>query len=425
VEKINHRTRASAEPCDFLFPYGAERTLTPFKVRLRQIPNLLLRLLVAEVISTELGSRLNILKENTVFRRLGLSVYPDNSQFEADLAYITFAQEQGFERIFMSMLEVTEGKTAVAAKFLKIIAAAKKLGFEVILDIAPNIFDELGISYDDLSFFAELGADGLRLDVGFDGNKEASLSFNPYGLIIELNMSNDVAYLDNILTYEANKPFIYGCHNFYPQAGSALPLDFFLSCSQRFKKQGIRTAAFVTSQVATGGPWNINDGLPTLEMHRHLPIDVQAKHLFATGLIDDVIIGNAYASQEELIALGQLNRYQTVFSLDLLGTANPVEKAIVLENQHFRRGDISSQMVRSTIVRKIYQESNPKHDHDLVFQRGDIVIGNDDFGKYKNELQIVLTPHTDDRKNKVGSIKEAELVLLDYIRPWTKFRFES
>ena len=48
----------------------------------------------------------------------------------------------------------------------------------MILDIAPNIFDELQISYDDLSFFAELGADGLRLDAGFDGNKEATLSFN-------------------------------------------------------------------------------------------------------------------------------------------------------------------------------------------------------------------------------------------------------
>ncbi len=133
------------------------------------------------------------------------------------------------------------------------------LSYEVILDIAPNIFDELQISYDDLSFFAELGADGLRLDAGFDGNKEAKLSFNPYGLIIELNMSNDVAYLDNILTYEANEPYIYGCHNFYPQEGSALPLAFFNSCSKRFKKHGIRTAAFVSSQVATGGPWDIND----------------------------------------------------------------------------------------------------------------------------------------------------------------------
>jgi hypothetical protein len=47
----------------------------------------------------------------------------------------------------------------------------------------------------------------------------------PEGLAIELNMSNNVAYLDNILSYEANEPFIYGCHNFYPQEGSALPYD--------------------------------------------------------------------------------------------------------------------------------------------------------------------------------------------------------
>ena len=74
-------------------------------------------------------------------------------------------------------------------------------------------------------------------------------------------------------------------------------LIFFVACSQRFKKQGIRTAAFVTSNEATLGPWDVNDGLPTLEMHRYLPIEVQTKHLFATGLIDDVIIGNAYASE--------------------------------------------------------------------------------------------------------------------------------
>ena len=52
------------------------------------------------------------------------------------------------------------------------------------------------------------------MDTGFDGNKEAMLTFNPFGVAIELNMSNDVAYLDNILTYEANRPFLYGCHNF-------------------------------------------------------------------------------------------------------------------------------------------------------------------------------------------------------------------
>ncbi len=84
----------------------------------------------------------------------------------------------------------------------------------------------MNISYDDLGFFHRLGADGIRLDLGFDGRKEALLTFNPYHLAIELNMSNDVAYLENILTHQANTSFLYGCHNFYPQEGTALPYHF-------------------------------------------------------------------------------------------------------------------------------------------------------------------------------------------------------
>ncbi|EOL49060.1 DUF871 domain-containing protein [Enterococcus caccae] len=359
-------------------------------------------------------------------RALGVSVYPDHSDIEKDKAYLKKASECGFSRIFMSMLEVTEGKEVVKEKFKSLISYAKGLGYETILDVAPNIFDELQISYDDLTFFYETGADGIRLDAGFDGNKEAKLTFNPFELAIELNMSNDVAYLDNILTYEANVPFLYGCHNFYPQEGTALPYDFFERCSVRFKKHGIRTAAFINSQAGKIGPWDVNDGLPTLEMHRHLPVDVQTKHLFATGLIDDVIIGNAYASDEELELLGSLNRYQLELAVEFTEQASELEKEIVLTEQHFRRGDITDQVVRSTEVRKKYKnDANPAHDNTQEFQVGDVVIGNDAFGKYKNELQIVLQPHSDDRKNKVGQITEKELLLLDFVKPWTKFRFKE
>lgn len=53
------------------------------------------------------------------------------------------------------------------------------------------------------------------------------------------------------------------------------------------------------------------------------------------------------------------------------------------------------------------------------------MIGNDTFGKYKNELQIVLEPNRDTRKNLVGKILSEELVLLDYIEPWSKFKLIS
>ncbi len=357
-------------------------------------------------------------------RSLGVSLYPDHSNPEDDKKYLRLASKYGFTRIFMSMLEVSEGKEKVAEKFSDLIKFAKDLGFSTTLDIAPNIFDQLEISYDNLEFFHRLGADSLRLDQGFDGQKEALLSFNPQEMNIELNMSNDVAYLNNILSYSANKPFIQGCHNFYPQRGTGLPLDFFNSSSKRFKDLGIDTAAFVTSQVGTIGPWDVNDGLPTLEMHRDLPIDIQAKHLFATNLIDCVIIGNAYASEAELHRLGLLNRYQLTFDVDLANGINDVEQDILLDNQHVRRGDITDLVIRSTEVRKIYKKySNPVSSESHDFKRGDVVIGNDEFGKYKNELQVVLEDHTDNRKNKVAEIAQDELFLLDYVGPWDKFKF--
>lgn len=357
-------------------------------------------------------------------RELGISIYPDHSDPQEDRQYLKKAAELGFTRIFMSMLEVTDGKDKVREKFQGIIGYGKELGFETILDIAPSIFDELEISYDDLSFFAELGADGIRLDEGFDGNKEAMLTFNPQGLAIELNMSNNVAYLENILSYEANKPFLYGCHNFYPQSGSALPYDFFISCSERFKRQGIKTAAFITSSTAQYGPWDVNDGLPTLEMHRHLPIDLQARHMFATGLIDTVIIGNAYASDEELAKVAAIDRYKLSLSIELVPEINEVESKIIHYDKHFRRGDITASMVRSTQVRVNYSEvANPPHDNEQEFQVGDVVIGNDKFGKYKNELQIILEPHSDNRKNLVGRIPQDELIMLEFLRPWVKFQF--
>ena len=108
-------------------------------------------------------------------RKLGISIYPDHSDPARDRAYLELAARHGFERIFMSMLEVAGGRDAAVAKFSDIISFAHGLGYEVVLDVAPNIFDELGVSYDDLGFFHELGADGIRLDTGFDGRRGVQL----------------------------------------------------------------------------------------------------------------------------------------------------------------------------------------------------------------------------------------------------------
>jgi hypothetical protein len=359
-------------------------------------------------------------------RALGISIYPEHSTPDKDKAYLKLASEYGFTRVFTCLLSVNKPKNEIIAEFKDIIQYATSLNYEVILDVAPAVFDQLGISYDDLSFFYEMGATGIRLDMGFDGAKEAMLTFNPYHLAIEINMSNNVAYLDNIMTYQPNAPFLYGCHNFYPQKGTGLDYDFFVKCSQRFKQQRIRTAAFINSHDATIGPWSINDGLCTLEMHRDLPIDVQAKHLFATNLIDDVIIGNAYASCEELAALSKINRYQLELNVEVFNQTTDIEKDIMFNEQHYRRGDITKQAVRSTEVRKKQVDKDiSNHDNLASLQLGDVVIGNNLFGKYKGELQIILEECYDERKNKVGRVVTEELFLINYIDAWTKFKLKE
>ncbi|MEH7514920.1 MupG family TIM beta-alpha barrel fold protein [Gottfriedia acidiceleris] len=356
--------------------------------------------------------------------RLGVSIYPEHSTKEKDLAYLSLAAKYGFKRVFTCLLSV-EGKNVdeIKDEFKEIIGHANSLGMEVILDVAPSIFSNLGITYEDLSFFAELGAAGIRLDEGFDGAKEAFMTFNPYNLKIEINASIGTKYIDNILSFNANKDNIITCHNFYPQMYSGLSFKHFEKCSKDVKELGLKVAAFVSSQNdSTFGPWPVNEGLCTLEEHRFLPIDVAARHLFATGLVDDVIVANAYASEEELKSLSMINPAKLSFKIDLTDKVTDVEKEIIFNFPHFVRGDMSEYMARSTMPRISYKDANiePHHTHDL--KRGDIVIINNEYARYKGELHIILMDMPNDgRKNIVGRIPVNELKLLDYIDPWRVF----
>lgn len=361
---------------------------------------------------------------------LGISIYPNKQKEEEIINYIKVAYELGFKRIFTTLLTIDENnKNELVQKYKNIIQFANKIGMETTLDVSPSIFKILNISYDDLSFFNEMGVKTIRLDEGFDGLKESELTYNKYNINIEINMSNATKYLDNIISFKPNKSKLLGCHNFYPQELTGLANEHFLKCSKNFKKHNIRTAAFVTSQFANIGPWPIMDGLCTLEMHRSLPITSQVKHLILTELIDDIIIGNAYASLQELQEISNIYFSNILtFKIKFSMLALEVEKNIVFNEFHFYRGDVSEFLIRSTQSRTKYKsvsikENNSHH----TLNRGDIIICNDNFGNYKGELQIVLINQSNikHRKNFVGKICDQELFLLDWIRPWSKFNFSA
>lgn len=361
-------------------------------------------------------------------KRLGISIYPEKSSKKEILDYIDLSSEMGFSRIFSCLLSVNKGKDEIKKDFIEINKYAKSKGFEVIVDVAPNIFSNLGISYNDLEFFDEINADGVRLDIGFTGNEEAIMTFNKYNLKIEINMSNNVHTIDTIMDYMPNRYNLYGCHNFYPHIYSGLNLDYFIKCTERFLKYGIKTAAFVTSQNKnTFGPWPVTQGLPTLEMHRFLPLDVQIKHFLAIDCIDDILISNCYPSYEELNSLKNLDMRLITFDVEMKKDVPEVENDILFKELHFNRGDKSENMIRSTQSRLKYKGHEFKlFNAPEIIKRGDIVIESSKYGHYAGELQIALKEMKNTgMSNVVGKVCDNEIFLLDYIKPWQKFKFRK
>ncbi len=355
-------------------------------------------------------------------RKLGISVYPGRAGLEETKAYISLASRYGFTRLFTCLISAEKDLDKVK----EVAGHAEGLGMEVIADVSPAVFEALGLDYRDLKFFHELKLAGIRLDLGFSGLEESLMTFNPYGLKIEINMSSGTSCLDNILSHKPKAENLIGCHNFYPHRYTGLSRKHFEKYSGLFRQKGIRTAAFVSSKEAGMGPWPVSEGLCTLEEHRDLPVEVQAKDLFNTGLIDDVLIANAFASESELKALGSLDKELLTLKVELLEGLPDIERKIVLEELHFNRGDMSEYMIRSTQSRIKYSSHHFGIFNAAPIKRGDLLIDGSLYDRYAGELQIALKDmENSGRTNVVGRISCEEVFLLDHIEPWQKFRLKS
>lgn len=369
-------------------------------------------------------------------KRLGFSIYLDKVDLKTNLDFINKCAKYGFKRIFTCMMSAKGSKDEIKEDLIKITNVAHQHNMEVFIDVGPTILERLGINIggslislftgrkNDLHFFKECGLDGIRIDQSSTGMEEAFLTHNIEGLKIELNMSIDTHFLDLVMDFLPRKDFLYGCHNFYPRGYSGLDWDYFDKATKHYDKYGLRKAAFITSQEeGTFGPWPADDKMPTLEIHRNIPIEVQAKHLIAYGLIDDILISNCFASEVELKKLSELDLETVSLEVVVAKDAPDYVTDILYKNTHIFRGDASSKgyAIRS-MTRFIYKKLDIKPFNTKDIKRGDIILDNNEYGQYKGEMQIALKDMKNDgRTNVVGCIKEEEIFILDFIKPWQKF----
>lgn len=381
---------------------------------------------------------------------LGVSVYPDLRPIEEIKEYLRLAAKYGCKRVFSSMFSVEGTKEEVLCYFKELIDAAHEVEMEVSLDVNPMCFKQLGASPDDLSVFHSIGADILRMDLNFGEEGDLKLLQNPYGIKIEFNATMlSPEGIQKLIDKGADKNRILACHNFYPQRYTGSKWEKFKDINRNLKKADIRIGAFISSHAEnTHGVWDAKDGLPTVEKHRELPIDLQLREMLATDCVDDVLIGNAYASEDEFKSLQEVLKpvepnldnplVQAMFSLgDELKDGNaPFEKQKKVKIQlaegitdiekdvlfnfypHADMGDSSEWIWRSRMPRFMYKDRTiPVRKYDKsYFEVGDVVMVNDTYKHYAAEVQIVLKPIVNDgTRNLVGHLDEQEQEMLELI----------
>ena len=310
-------------------------------------------------------------------------------------------------------------------KYRELLKFSRNLGMRVFIDINPEVLKIIDINPMDLKFFKDLGATGLRLDGMFNGFYESMVTFNKFDLDIEINGSFDSGYVNNIMDIGCKRGKLVTCH-FYPEKDTGLGLEYFKACHMRHKSLGLHTAAFVdATKGGRLGPWLSNDGLCTLEKHRGIDITVQAQELFALG-IDDVIIGNAFATNEELESLAKLD--ENIISLKVtMEEVTEVEKSIfnkVLQN----RWDYSDSVIRHTMGRKEFKDKEIKSTtkEDRIVPIGTVLINNNDYLNYKGEVLVACKDIAlDNRRNVIATVCNSHIELLKYIKSGKKFKLEE
>lgn len=378
--------------------------------------------------------------------KLGISVYPDKSPREEVYAYMEKAAKLGYSRIFTCFLSIPEDKReSYIGEFKEFMTKAHELGFEVAADTNPQVFDIIGATPGNLKPFADLGLDIIRMDGNFGTQGDIQLTRNPYNIKIEFNASMDMG-VELLINNGGNKDQMIMCHNFFPERYTGLDFDLFMDYNRYWKDLNLHTAAFVSSNNEnTIGPWEVFCGLPTVEIMRGLPIDLQARYLLATGDIDDVLIGNYPASDEELEALANVNLQAIEIKVDEEEGISDNEKMIMYDYApHWDRYDHSSFMLRSSMPRVWFKAQKSVQDGSIAtaadkviesqsipyrdpgkpfFTRGDVLIVNDNLAHYRGELEIVLTEIPNDgERNLVATIKPEELMLLEFIKPGHHFK---
>lgn len=361
----------------------------------------------------------------------GISVYPnvnDDQDMLRVSEYIKAAAKLEYGEVFSSLHlpELVYTQSLNEIQCLGVLV--REYGMDFTLDISGEMLGNILQNRSLSTIMKNIPISYLRLDYGYSLNqiKEAVDKFGIKGFMLNASVLSEWEIKLMVTQLKAYDKSIHfkACHNFYPRPETGLSLDFMIKRSLQYKPYGIPVTACVNSTTNPRMPLKM--GLPTVEEHRNKGIEAATMSLLATEAVDAILIGDSFASEDELLAVSQRCLGKPVpLHIELETNICDLERKIIFGGVHHSRPDVAACSIRSQTSRQMASTGIyvPKGN---IKQRSrySVTIDNEEYLRYSGELHIITKElPADERVNVVGHIKPKDYYKIDFASPGMDFYF--
>ena len=341
-------------------------------------------------------------------KTLGFSLYL--STFEKQRSSLDLWAGTGAP-IFLSLHISEEFDATYCQRAREICHLLAVFGFRTIADVSVKTLQQFGCSS-----LTELAKDlklwGLRIDYGFSAAEIGEMATQ---MPIVLNASTTSAADARRIAAKGRE--VFALHNFYPRPETGLDEELLMETTNRLRSAGLSVQCFIPGDTLLRGP--LHEGLPTLEMHRHvLPSAAYVDMALRFGM-DDIFLADPGLSEKEQQRIAHFCKTGTICV-----PARLEEGWRHLYGKEFTcRIDSPKWLIR-------FQESRIYScQGDIVEpcncterRRGVITVDNKNYGRYSGELMLIRDPlPADERVNVIGTVPENAWLLMDRIERGAKF----
>ena len=332
----------------------------------------------------------------------GRSVYLSGYRKNMELPAVSSA---GSSLVFLSLHIPEEHDDSSAEDLTQLCSLLNERGFCILADIDPSTLLQFQVS-SIMELKQKLGLHGVRLDYGFSEEEIISAA-----AVMPVVLNASTTSQESAVKIAEAGTDVSAMHNFYPRPETGLDREYLISSARMLKQCGLKVMAFIPGDNDKRGP--LQEGLPTLEEHRHLPPSIGFIDLIKLGM-DQVFIGDPGISDAEL-SIMETYALQDVIQLPcILDEAHAYLYHVKMHN----RIDSPSWLIRAEESR---QKDFPKHAveqpyHPAERTRGSITIDNHSYGRYEHEIQLLRKDFpADARVNVIGHVEEKHIGLLDLV----------